>query len=109
MIELSSTGKSGSFFYYTMDGRFTLKTIHKNEYQFLREILPLYHAHIKNNPKTLIIKFFGLHKIRSKIASNKREKVIHFVIMSNIFNTKMEIHERYDLKGSTYQRMVNEM
>lgn len=33
-----------------------------------------------------------------------KEKVIYFVIMSNIFSTNQEINVRYDLKGSTYGR-----
>lgn len=28
MTSLTSQGKSGSFFYYTADGKYTLKTIH---------------------------------------------------------------------------------
>lgn len=33
-----------------------------------------------------------------------KEKIIYFVIMSNVFNTSKEIHERFDLKGSLYKR-----
>ena len=33
-----------------------------------------------------------------------KEKRVYFVIMSNIFNTRKEIHERFDLKGSLYKR-----
>lgn len=43
LSELTSTGKSGSFFYYTVDSRFTLKTIHKSEFSFLKKILPNYY------------------------------------------------------------------
>ena len=32
--ELCSTGKSGSLFYYTRDGKFIVKTISKKEYKF---------------------------------------------------------------------------
>ena len=37
--ELISTGKSGSFFYYSMDGKYTLKTIHVTEKNKLKHIL----------------------------------------------------------------------
>ncbi len=66
LSELTSTGKSGSFFYYTGDGRFTLKTIHRYEFQFLREILRSYYTHIKQFNDSLIIKFYGMHKIGIK-------------------------------------------
>ncbi|CAD8068511.1 unnamed protein product [Paramecium primaurelia] len=102
--ELTSTGKSGSFFYYTADGQFTLKTIHHQEFRFLKQIMRNYYYHIKNYPETLIIKLFGMHKIGIKYQTMLREKVIYFVIMSNVFSTHQEINIRYDLKGSTYGR-----
>ena len=37
-----------------------------------------------------------------------REKIIYFVIMSNVFQTRKEIHERYDIKGSLYKRTTLE-
>ena len=33
---------------------------------------------------------------------------MHFVVMGNIFAQSLEIHERYDLKGSTIGRTVGE-
>jgi 1-phosphatidylinositol-4-phosphate 5-kinase len=102
--ELTSTGKSGSFFYYSADGRFTLKTIHKEEYLFLRSILVPYYEHLKKYPNSLLIKFFGLHKIYVKQANTSTGYKIYFIIMSNVFHTPYEIHQRYDLKGSLYKR-----
>lgn len=32
LSEVCSTGKSGSFFYYSPDGLYTVKTISKNEF-----------------------------------------------------------------------------
>lgn len=43
LAELCSSGKSGSFFYYTQDGRFVLKTIPRHEFKFMKRILPNYH------------------------------------------------------------------
>lgn len=60
---LTSQGKSGSFFYYTADGKYMLKTIHYREYKHLRKILKDYYFHLKKYPDTLITKFFGLHKL----------------------------------------------
>lgn len=63
---LTSQGKSGSFFYYTADGKYMLKTIQYREYKFMRSILEDYYYYVKNNPDTLITKFFGLHKLLEK-------------------------------------------
>lgn len=39
MSQITSTGKSGSFFYYTIDGLYMLKTIHKSEFYCLKNML----------------------------------------------------------------------
>jgi 1-phosphatidylinositol-4-phosphate 5-kinase len=85
---LTSQGKSGSFFYYTADGKYMLKTIHYREYKKLRSILEDYYYYIKENPSTLITKFFGLHKLIEKDVEGRMIGKSYFVIMANVFNTK---------------------
>eukprot|EP00347_Sterkiella_histriomuscorum_P010876 403374581 len=80
LAELCSSGKSGSFFYYTSDGKFVLKTISRNEFKLLKRILRSYHDYLTiENNESIISKVLGLHKV--------------------IF-----YHKRYDLKGSTQGR-----
>ncbi|KAJ3221068.1 TFIIH complex serine/threonine-protein kinase subunit kin28 [Clydaea vesicula] len=43
LSELGSPGKSGSFFYYSRDYRFIIKTIHHGEHKFLLKILKDYY------------------------------------------------------------------
>ncbi|CAD7955611.1 unnamed protein product [Amoebophrya sp. A120] len=117
LSELSSEGKSGAFFYYTADGSFMIKTISKEEKEWLQTIMLPYWLHLKKYPDSLLIKFFGLHALRVRKQSNNigsfrasskiREKKIYFVVMGNMFNTPYEIHTRYDLKGSTFGRTTN--
>jgi 1-phosphatidylinositol-4-phosphate 5-kinase len=95
-----SSGKSGSFFFYSDDGRFMLKTITQSEYEFFRKILPDYCFHMLKNPSSLLARFYGLHKIQG-------ESSVYFVIMGNLFKTKLEIHRKYDLKGSKYGRKTD--
>ena len=40
------------------------KTLRKGEEQLLLELLPKYYAHVKSNPHTLVIKFYGLHRVK---------------------------------------------
>ena len=42
LSELGSPGKSGSFFYFSRDYRFVIKTLHQAEHKYLRKILRLY-------------------------------------------------------------------
>ncbi|KZV89215.1 SAICAR synthase-like protein [Exidia glandulosa HHB12029] len=99
LSELGSPGKSGSFFYFSRDYRFIIKTIHSNEHKYLLSILKDYHAHVRDNPHTLISRFYGLHRV--KLPHGRK---IHFVIMNNLFPPHRDIHETYDLKGSTVGR-----
>ncbi len=97
--ELCSTGKSGSFFYYSYDSKFVLKTISLAEFDFFKNILEDYYFYIQNNNDTLIQRFYGLHSILFN------DEKIYIVIMNNVFNTNIKIHYKYDLKGSTHQRI----
>ena len=61
MLSEKSSGKSGSFFFYSSDGRFMLKTIKKSEFDLLMKILPDYYDHLTKNPNTLITRYYGLY------------------------------------------------
>jgi 1-phosphatidylinositol-4-phosphate 5-kinase len=103
LSELGSPGKSGSFFYFSHDYRYIIKTIHHNEHRFMRKILKSYYEHVQNNPNTLLSRIFGLHRV--KLPGNRK---IHFVVMGNVFPPNKDIHEIYDLKGSLVGRLFPE-
>ena len=102
--ELCSTGRSGSLFYYTRDGKFIVKTIKKDEYKFIKQILPDYFHHLKQYPLSLLPKFLGCYVLTRKI--KKKKEKIYFIVMINVFATSKHIHIRYDLKGSRVGRRV---
>ncbi|GAA5918160.1 hypothetical protein JCM1841_005280 [Sporobolomyces salmonicolor] len=103
LSELGSPGKSGSFFYFSRDYRFIIKTIRHAEHKFLRSILKEYHEYVMKNPHTLISRFYGLHRV--KLPHGRK---IHFVIMNNLFPPHRDVHETYDLKGSAIGRLYPE-
>ncbi|KAF8623374.1 hypothetical protein AX17_007451 [Amanita inopinata Kibby_2008] len=103
LSELGSPGKSGSFFYFSRDYRFIIKTIRHAEHKFLLSILEKYYKHVQSNPHTLLSRFYGLHRVKLP-----RGRKIHFVIMNNLFPPHRDIHETYDLKGSTVGREYSE-
>lgn len=105
LSELGSPGKSGSFFYYSRDFRFIIKTIHHSEHKQLLRMLKDYHHHVKDNPNTLISQFYGLHRVKMPLFGGGSRKV-HFVVMNNLFPPHRDIHLKYDLKGSTWGRMT---
>ncbi|KAF2813656.1 SAICAR synthase-like protein [Mytilinidion resinicola] len=103
LSELGSPGKSGSFFYFSRDYKYIIKTIHHAEHKFLRKILRDYYDHVQENPNTLLSQFYGLHRV--KIPYGRK---IHFVVMNNLFPPHRDIHRTFDLKGSTIGRDFKE-
>lgn len=103
LSELGSPGKSGSFFYFSRDYKYIIKTIHHAEHKLLRKILRDYYAHIEKYPNTLLSQFYGLHRV--KIPYGRK---IHFVVMNNLFPPHRDIHQMFDLKGSTIGRDFKE-
>jgi 1-phosphatidylinositol-4-phosphate 5-kinase len=103
LSELGSPGKSGSFFYFSRDYKYIIKTIHHAEHKVLRRILREYYNHVRENPNTLLSQFYGLHRV--KIPYGRK---IHFVVMNNLFPPHRDIHQTFDLKGSTIGRDFKE-
>ena len=51
LSELISSGKSGSFFYYSQDGMFVLKCIPRHEFKQMKAMLENYHVYLtEKNP-----------------------------------------------------------
>ena len=103
LIGQCTTGKSGSFFYYSDDGKYMLKTLSLEEYQFFKTFLQNYYNHLYKNPHTLITRFFGFHKI-IVCSTNKK---LYFVVMGNLFKADYDLDIKYDLKGSSLGRFTN--
>jgi 1-phosphatidylinositol-4-phosphate 5-kinase len=103
LSELGSPGKSGSFFYFSRDYKYIIKTIHHSEHKFLRKILKDYYNHVIENTNTLLSQFYGLHRVKMPYG-----RKIHFVVMNNLFPPHRDIHRTFDLKGSTIGRDFKE-
>ncbi|KAG4200730.1 hypothetical protein ERO13_A05G232300v2 [Gossypium hirsutum] len=100
--ELSSPGKSGSFFYLTQDDRFMIKTVKKSEVKVLIRMLPSYYQHVSKYENSLVTKFFGVHCVKP-IGGQKTR----FIVMGNLFCSDYRIHRRFDLKGSSHGRSTD--
>ncbi|XP_058089690.1 phosphatidylinositol 4-phosphate 5-kinase 1-like [Magnolia sinica] len=99
--ELSSPGKSGSFFYLTQDDRFMIKTVKKSEVKVLLRMLPSYYQHVCRYENSLVTKFFGVHCVKP-VGGQK----VRFIVMGNLFCSEYCIHKRFDLKGSSHGRTI---
>jgi 1-phosphatidylinositol-4-phosphate 5-kinase len=102
LSDQTSEGKSGSFMYYTEDSKIIVKSISRDEYRKLREILNDYVEYVRRNAGTFLMRIYGLYKMKNK--SSGRE--IYFMVIGNVFDKEVEINERYDLKGATHNRQT---
>ncbi|XP_057983287.1 phosphatidylinositol 4-phosphate 5-kinase 5-like [Malania oleifera] len=102
--ELSSPGKSGSFFYLTNDDRYMIKTMKKAEVKVLLRMLSSYYNHVRAFENTLVTKVYGLHCVKLIGPSQKK---VRFIIMGNLFCSEYTIHRRFDLKGSSLGRTTD--
>ena len=104
MLEKFTEGKSGSFFYFTRDYRYIIKTITSEEVSLLQKIAYRYYEHMQRNPDSVIVRLYGLHKVRLA----RGQKYISVVVMDNLFHNdqNLKMSERYDLKGSRVGRRV---
>ncbi|CAD8075582.1 unnamed protein product [Paramecium sonneborni] len=96
-----SLGKSGSFFFYTYDNTFVLKTITQSELKLIQDFLEDYYKYIIKD-QTFLAKFYGLYSISIEGFSQ-----IHLLLMENVFQQIPKERIVYDLKGSLVNRKQN--
>ncbi|KAJ8290033.1 hypothetical protein GJAV_G00007970 [Gymnothorax javanicus] len=101
LIELSNSGASGSLFYVSSDDEFIIKTVQHKEAEFLQKLLPGYFMNLNQNKRTLLPKFYGLYCVQAG------GKNIRIVVMNNLLPSAVQMHLKYDLKGSTYKRRAS--
>jgi hypothetical protein len=101
LVEMFTNSKSGSFFFYSADYRFILKTCTKREAAFLIGALPQYHAHLMSNRYTLLCRFFGLHRVHLPTALGRK---VYFVVMGNVFPIDKPVRAPHFAQGRTRPR-----
>ena len=58
-------GRSGSFFFFSHDRKFIIKTMTSKELKVILKLLPRLCRHFKRNPNSLITKIFGVFTVKS--------------------------------------------
>ena len=97
-------GASGSFFFFSHDGKFLIKTLAGSERKLLLGMLDDYVEHIiKSDNKSLLTRIYGVFKIKNNYFSD-----LDIMVMQNtvqLLNNKSK-KLTFDLKGSTHARKV---
>lgn len=98
-----SQGKSGSFFFFSHDRRFIIKTMYDHELSIFLKALSDYGKHLENNPDSLLARIYGVFKV-------KMEDIVpvNLILMANTIRCKssLNIMNIFDLKGSMVNREV---
>ena len=96
-------GRSGSFFFFSHDQKFVIKTMTVAELSLMKKIMPQYKAHMTKH-NSLLSKILGLFTIQAASFST-----VHVMLMENTLRLKdpQQLKYVFDLKGSTVNRTVN--
>mmetsp|Transcript_13980 Transcript_13980/g.19068 ORF Transcript_13980/g.19068 Transcript_13980/m.19068 type:complete len:292 (-) Transcript_13980:1034-1909(-) len=58
------SGKSGSFFFFSHDKQFIIKTMKEAELKALKTMLPEYVSYLKRNPFSMLVKIYGAFTLK---------------------------------------------
>ena len=99
-----ASGASGSFFFFSHDKLFIIKTMTDTELNFFKKkFAKAYFEHLFDNPGSLIARMYGVYtvKIGNKVPVN-------LMLMAHTLQVKSNetIERIFDIKGSTVKRKV---
>lgn len=93
-------GKSGSFFFFSHDGRFLIKTMTTDDFNAFFKFFPTYYKYIRNVERSLIARIYGVYKIQLESLDP-----VYLILMGNTKQIDSEyVRKIYDLKGSLVKR-----
>ncbi|XP_045611037.1 phosphatidylinositol 5-phosphate 4-kinase type-2 alpha isoform X2 [Procambarus clarkii] len=98
-VAIDSPGRSGARFYNSCDKMYIVKTLISDEVEQMHALLKEYHPYVVNrHGKTLLPQYLAMYRLTVDNIET------YCVVMRNVFSTFLQIHKKYDLKGSTVDR-----
>ena len=97
-----SQGKSGSFFFFSGDKRFIIKTMTKSDLETFKKIFRQYVRHVEQHQDSLLARIYGVYSIKMQDMDP-----ISIVLMENTkrtFDDETTLMYTFDLKGSQVNR-----
>ena len=94
---------SGSFFFFSKDNRFLIKTLRGDEKEIALNMLDNFIEYCENH-KTLIAKIYGIYTIKTDAFSP-----VDVIVMENTARLRSQNSLKlvFDLKGSTVNRKID--
>jgi hypothetical protein len=96
-------GRSGSFFFFSHDSKYVVKTVTSDELEILKGMTPAMTQFLFQNQDSLLSKVLGIFTIEAQ-----RFSKVHIMLMENTMRLKdkNQLKFVFDLKGSTVDRFV---
>ena len=97
-------GASGSFFFFSFDQRFLIKTVTKEEKLVLDKVMPEYMEHLmKMRNQSMMARIYGLFTIKTNYF-----EPLEVMVMQNTFKSSNDSDcvLKFDIKGSIIARNV---
>eukprot|EP00656_Telonema_subtile_P012014 TRINITY_DN16022_c0_g1_i2.p1 TRINITY_DN16022_c0_g1~~TRINITY_DN16022_c0_g1_i2.p1 ORF type:complete len:735 (-),score=121.24 TRINITY_DN16022_c0_g1_i2:13-2217(-) len=105
MAERFTEGRSNSFFYFTWDRRFMVKTCTYDDYESICETVWNYAMHLEEYPESLLNRIVGCYQLK---VDAWVEEPIYIIVLLNLIwspsDSKPALHCYFDLKGSYTDR-----
>lgn len=96
-----SQGKSGSFFFFSQDQNFIIKTMTESDFQAFQRIQKAYFDRVNNDPNCLLGRIYGIYSV---IQEDKAP--VKLVVMGNCMKNAKMHQGVFDLKGSLVARLT---
>jgi len=94
-----SQGKSGSFFFFSHDRKFIIKTMNDSERETFFKLFESLNKHLGRHPDSLLARIYGIFTVQMEDIVP-----VHLILMGNTLKGKPELV--FDLKGSIINREV---
>jgi 1-phosphatidylinositol-4-phosphate 5-kinase len=95
------SGKSGSFFFFSQDQKFIIKTMTEGDFLAFKRIQKKYFQLVSENEDSLLARIYGIYSVRMEDQSP-----VKLVVMGNALSGATGHVGIYDLKGSMVSRIV---
>ena len=93
-------GKSGSFFFFSHDGEFLIKTMTLGDFKAFTKLFRYYFEHINTEKNSLLARIYGIYSVQM----DDQDPVYLILMGSSVKCDNNYIKHKFDLKGSLVKR-----
>ena len=95
-------GKSGSFFFFSHDDEFLIKTMTNDDFAAFKKLFKAYFEHINRYKDSMLARIYGVYSVQMD-----DQDPVYLILMGNSKKCDDDyIKKCYDLKGSMVNRFV---